>query len=122
VIEGITFTLAKILSLASDSGVELNKLRVTGGGNRSAFWRQLQADVYQRPVSTTSSEDGGGAFGAALLAGVGAGVFHDVAAACERCVREVVTASPHGQLEPQLIASMQAFDEAYPRLRGLWHA
>ncbi|MFN0125904.1 MAG: FGGY-family carbohydrate kinase [Verrucomicrobiales bacterium] len=67
-------------------GAVLGELRITGGGERSAFWNQLKADVLQMPI--VQIERGGGApMGAAMLAGVGVGIFADAAAAAERWVR-----------------------------------
>ena len=82
VVEGVTFGLGEILDLARSIGVPVECARLTGGGNRSAFWRQMQADVFRCPVETTNSDEGGAALGAALLGGVGAGVWPGVAEAC----------------------------------------
>ncbi len=61
-------------------------MRLGGGGARSALWRQIQADVYGYPVEIVEAEEGA-AYGAALLAGVGAGVWKTVDAACDGVVR-----------------------------------
>lgn len=86
VIEGVTFTLAEILDIVRGIGVGASSVRLGGGGARSAFWRQMQADVYGLPVSLPTTEEGP-AYGAALLAGVGAGVWPSAAAACDACIR-----------------------------------
>lgn len=87
VIEGVTFGMGQILDLVRGLGVEVESVRLGGGGARSALWRQLQADVYRCRVATMDTEEGP-AFGAALLAGVGAGVFPNVAEACRTAVHE----------------------------------
>ena len=61
-------------------------MRLGGGGARSALWRQIQADVYGRPVEIVEAEEGA-AYGAALLAGVGGGVWRTVDEACDAVVR-----------------------------------
>lgn len=93
VIEGVTYTMAEILGIVRDAGVEVRSVRLGGGGAKSRFWRQLQADCYGVPVATTNTEQGP-AFGAALLAGVGAGVWRSAAEATGACVREVERIEP----------------------------
>lgn len=87
VIEGVTFGMGQILDLARGLGVRVESVRLGGGGARSALWRQMQADVYRCRVAIMDTEEGP-AFGAALLAGVGAGVFSDVAEASRTAVHE----------------------------------
>jgi xylulokinase len=120
VIEGITFSMGQIIELAQSCGVTIHTLRATGGGNRSAFWRQLQADVYGCVLETTTSEDGGGAYGAALLAATGTGLFKDVAAACRTCVRPSGTTQPSGKSSPALNESRQIHGQMYSKLKGTW--
>lgn len=77
VMEGVVFSLRDSLEIMGERGVPVEEVRATGGGGRSALWRQLQADVYGAPIRRTVSEEGP-AYGAALLAGVAAGVYRDV--------------------------------------------
>ncbi|HSS93071.1 MAG TPA: xylulokinase [Candidatus Dormibacteraeota bacterium] len=81
VMEGVTYSLKDCLDLMTELGLTAKEVRATGGGARSPFWRQLQADVFGLPIHRTSAEEGP-AFGAALLAGVAAGAYSDVGAAC----------------------------------------
>jgi len=81
VMEGVTYSLADCLQLMSDRGVVVDHVRAVGGGARSRLWRQMQADVFGVPVRRTTVDEGP-AYGAALLAGVTAGVFKDVGEAC----------------------------------------
>ena len=80
VLEGVTFALRDSLTILQELGMSPNQLLLTGGGARSPFLRQLQAEVFGLPVSTVNREEGP-AYGAALLAAVGAGAFADVASA-----------------------------------------
>jgi len=80
VLEGITFGLCDSLDLLRESGVQPREIRISGGGARSAVWRQLLADVFGQAVTTCDSPHGA-AMGAALLGGVGAGLFADVPSA-----------------------------------------
>jgi xylulokinase len=94
VIEGVTFNMAAILDLMRSTGVPVSSVRLSGGGNRSQLWRQLQADCYNAPVITTNSDEGGSALGAALLAGVGAGLWPAVQAACRATIQTRETLAP----------------------------
>jgi xylulokinase len=80
VLEGVSFALRDSLSILQELGHSPKELLLTGGGARSAFIRQLQADVYGIPVTTVNREEGP-AYGAALLAAVGVGAFSDLAEA-----------------------------------------
>ena len=82
VLEGITFGLRDSFELirASEAGKAIDQIRVSGGGAKSPLWRQIMADVLGNPLVTVEALEGA-AYGAALLAGVGAGIWPDVAAA-----------------------------------------
>lgn len=93
VMEGVVYSLRDGLEIMRDLGLAIDDVRATGGGGRSAFWRQMQADVYGKPVATLNAEEGP-AFGAALLAGVGAGAWASVPEACAATIRETETIDP----------------------------
>src|SRR6185295_7778984 len=78
------------LDLIENLGIAVRSVRVSGGGARSAFWRQLLADILGKPVVTLETQEGS-AYGAALLAMVGTGECASVAEACRATVREVET-------------------------------
>jgi sugar (pentulose or hexulose) kinase len=85
-LEGIALAFADSVEILRDLGLEATLVRATGGGARSAWWLQLHADVAGLPVEVVE-QDEPGAFGAAILAGVGAGVHADVSTAAARLVR-----------------------------------
>jgi xylulokinase len=85
VIEGITFGMTDQILKMRSLGISMSEVRCAGGGSKSRFWRQLQADCYQAKTVTVDTENAS-AFGAALLAGVGAGVWDSVEEACENTV------------------------------------
>ncbi len=93
VIEGVGFGLLDALKLVREAGVETQSVRVSGGGATSPLWRQILATQFGVPVVTLAAQHGA-SFGAALLAGVGAGVFSDVGAACDTAVRIADMTSP----------------------------
>jgi xylulokinase len=81
VLEGVAFSLCQIVDLFRAMGIDAATARIGGGGGRSPLWRQMLADLLRIPMATTATEDGP-AFGAALLAGVGAGIWPSVVSAC----------------------------------------
>jgi len=114
VLEGICFALRDSVSILQELGMTLDRLLLTGGGAKSAFVRQLQADVYGLPVTVVNREEGP-AFGAALLAAVGAGAFPDLATAAK------TTLSRGAFTQPDL-ATNRAYDAPYARFRAAYPA
>ncbi len=112
IMEGVAFSLRDTFSLFAELGIPVTRIRLGGGGARSPLWRQIQADVYGHPVELLAAEEGG-AFGAALLAAVGAGAWPNVEAACAATVHVA------HQVEPKYTAVM---DDAYERFRRLYPA
>jgi xylulokinase len=110
--EGVVFALRDGLTLLHELGVPITTIRVTGGGARHTLWRQLQADIYGAPVEQLAADEGP-AYGAALLAGVGAGHYRDLAEAVDLAVR------PAG-LTPPDNAHVQRYDELYATYRTLY--
>src|SRR5205814_9102469 len=91
VLEGVCFALLVSLTILQELGLAAGHLLLTGGGAKSAFIRQLQADVFGLPVTTVNREEGG-AYGAALLAAVGTGAFPDLKTAAQRTLtRQALT-------------------------------
>jgi xylulokinase len=86
VMEGVVFSLAEGLELMRDLGAQVDQVIASGGGTKDPLWLQLQADVFGMDVRTTQTPEAA-AFGAALIAGVGVGVFENVVAACDRGVK-----------------------------------
>jgi xylulokinase len=114
VLEGVAFGLRDSLELVRDLGVRPEVGRASGGGARSRLWLEIVASVLGLPIERTVVEEGS-AYGAALLAGVGAGVFADVHEAVERCVRV------RDRIEPN--AAWQAvYEQEYVRFRALYPA
>jgi xylulokinase len=116
VVEGVTFGLADSLRLVRDLGIRIDEVRAVGGGARSAVWRQMLADVFQTEITLINSSEGG-AFGVALLAGVGTGVWRDTRQACDATLKVTTRVEP-----TQDAAVRRRYAEAYARYRELYPA
>jgi xylulokinase len=92
-LEGVTFGMRDALEIMSQMGIAISEIRASGGGARSSFWRQLQADIYNRPIVLTNAAEGP-AYGVALLAGVGTGVWATVEEACKASIRRTQSIKP----------------------------
>ncbi|HTE18087.1 MAG TPA: FGGY-family carbohydrate kinase, partial [Armatimonadota bacterium] len=86
VLEGVAYGLRDSFEILGEMGVPIREVRASGGGARSLLWRQIQADVTGRE-HVTINVDEGPAFGVALLAGVGTGVWSSVAEACRATIQ-----------------------------------
>jgi len=121
ILEGVAFSLKDTLTIFKELGIPVRAIRVGGGGARSPLWRQIQADVYGQAVETVQAEEGA-AYGAALLAGVGAGVWPSVDAACDAVVR-VAKRTPTDQEATRVMQeSYGHYRRIYPALRSIFPA
>jgi xylulokinase len=117
-LEGLTFELRNNLDLLRDLGVSINELHAVGGGAKSDLWLQLKADICQIPLRVPQVTEAA-CLGAALLAGVAAGVYTDYEAAVEQTVQL------HRRIEPQTDncaaydKKYQLYRQVYPTLIGL---
>ena len=118
VLEGVAYGLRDSLGLLRALGVEPSVGRVSGGGARSELWVRIVASVLGLPLELTES-DAGAAFGAALLAGVRAGVFADAGEAVSRCVRVSGRVEPDPAWAEAYEAGYRRFADLYPALRPL---
>jgi xylulokinase len=112
--EGIAYGMRDQLELLRALGVNPAEAVVTGGATNSAVWRQLTTDIMGIPLYTINTTEGS-AFGAAILAAVGARAFADVPAACKQMVRRVETTQPDS-------TGAAEYERLYPAFRGLYAA
>jgi xylulokinase len=114
VLEGVAFGLRDSFELIKGVGLKkITQVRITGGGAKNPLWRQIIADVLDTSIYSVDSEEGA-AFGAALLAAAGAGVYPSVAAACEEAVHLVDETKPSN--------AVASYDGLYARYRELYPA
>ena len=118
ILEGVAFSLKDTLTIFNELGIPVRAIRVGGGGARSPLWRQIQADVYGQPVETVQAEEGA-AYGAALLAGVGAGVWPSVDAACDAVVHVAKRTPPDPSAVIVMRESYAKYRRIYPALRSI---
>ena len=116
VLEGITFAMHDVLSILRDRGVATEQIRLSGGGAKSAFWRQLQADVYGTECVTVNSDEGP-AYGVALLAAVATGRFADIGEACESAISVTNTVRPDAARRKLYKKLHQQYQRLYPALK-----
>ncbi len=86
ILEGACFEVRKNIEVMRELGLEFEEVRITGGATRSPLWNQIQADIYNIPVAKGSVEEAT-SLGAAILAGVGVGIFKSVSDAAETMVQ-----------------------------------
>jgi xylulokinase len=115
VVEGVSLGLNDSLEIMRGLGIPAEQIRASGGGARSPFWRQILADVFDAEIVTLAAEEGA-AYGAALLAAVGAEVFPTVQAAAEQTVQLVDTAYP-GPNQPAYGRLIPRYQALYPLLK-----
>jgi len=118
ILEGVAFSLRDTFEIFKEMNVPVEEIRLGGGGARSKLWRQIQADVYGHVVKTVEAEEGA-AYGAALLAGVGAGAWPSVDAACDAVVRIKSAVEPNPEAVEALARPYRIFRLLYPALQPL---
>lgn len=121
VLEGVAFSLRDSLEIFKASGIEINSIRLGGGGAKSPLWRQIQADVYGKPVEIIEADEGA-AFGAAILAGVGVGAWKSVDEACEKTIRVVETIEPNAESAEKLNQNYEGYKLLYAALKPFTQA
>jgi xylulokinase len=113
VLEGVSFGLRDSLELMRALGIPTTQVRASGGGARSKLWRQILADVFDAEIVTVNITEGA-AYGAALLAGVGVGIYRDVESACDAVIKTTSSDQPS--------EAKSIYAKYYPRYRALYPA
>ena len=120
IMEGITYSLADCNEILRSLGTRVEHMRVCGGGSKSPLWRQIMADLYECEVITLLREEGP-AFGAAILAGAGTGVFADLREASKRFAQTGKTVLPISE-EVELYKKYHAlYDSLYEHMNEDFH-
>jgi xylulokinase len=119
ILEGVAFSLRDTFTLFDEMKVAVNRIRLGGGGARSPLWRQIQANVYGHEVEIVEAEEGA-AYGAAILAGVGAGMWKSVDEACAAVVRVAKTLKTQPAAVTVMNASYAAYRRVYPATKSIF--
>lgn len=114
VLEGVAYSLQDTFTLFHELGIPVSGIRLGGGGARGPLWRRIQAGIYGHPVEVLVAEEGG-AFGCALLAGVGAGHWDNLDKACAQALRVAERVEPEA-------ADLAAYKTGYEKWRKLYPA
>jgi xylulokinase len=117
VLEGVAYSLRDCLALFREVGVPTSHVRASGGGARSPLWRRILADVFNVPVATLAVAEGP-AYGAALLAAVGAGIYPSVPEACDATLHEAERLDPDPAASATYEAGYAVYRALYPALKG----
>jgi len=121
VMEGVVFTQRQNLDVHRDMGIEFNEIYATGGGGTSPLWRQMIADVLELPVVTIQNREGP-ALGAAILAGVGTGLYPNVPEACKRVIKVNAPQNPIASNVKKYAPYYKLFCDLYPSMKDGFQA
>ena len=121
VMEGATFAMNDVVSVLRGRGLPIRQIRLSGGGARSAFWRQLQADIYGTTCTTINAAEGP-AYGVAILAAVGTGAYRSVPEACKAAIKITRTIPPKAAMKKLYASYYSRYTELYPALKDQFAA
>jgi xylulokinase len=115
VFEGVAYAMRDSLEIMRDMGVPITEVRASGGGARSPFWRQMQADVNAASLVTINVDEGP-AYGAAILATVATGLYDTVEQACDAIIHVTDTCAPDAERTAQYDQWFAEYQAAYTAL------
>lgn len=120
VLEGVCFNLRIILEAFEEQGVNIENIRVIGGGAKGRLWRDMMASVYGKPILVPEYLMEATSFGAAIAAGVGVGIYRDFSIA-EKLVRITEVHNPNIALYEKYSLMYEYFKKLYSTLVPLYH-
>lgn len=116
-LEGVSYSQKDCLDIIEGMGVPLSSVRLSGGGAKSPFWRQMFADIFAKRVVTLETQEGS-AYGAALLALVGTGAYASVPEACRVAIHETESIEP--QSGTPYARGHEIYQSLYPALKNFF--
>ena len=116
--EGVVYEMRLNYEALSGSGIRFTKLHATGGGARSKVWMQMKADVLNLPITALKTVDAG-TVGCAMLTGIAAGLFTDLADAASHMVQEMETYVPREEMHVQYEKIYERYKQVYQAVRPL---
>jgi xylulokinase len=120
-LEGITLNLRVILEAFEEQGAKVEAMRVIGGGARGRVWRQIMADVYDKPILRPVLLEEATSLGAALAGGIGVGLFKDFSTA-EKLTPILDTVQPNPAVKPLYDQLYKIFNQSYEAFIPLYDA
>jgi xylulokinase len=117
----VSFSLRDVLDLILQAGINPERVHLSGGGSASAVWRQILADVFERPVTTLDYSEDAGAIGAAIVAGVQAGVWASATQAA-RLIHTRTVDEPQAANAAVYRRSFTVYTALYPALKSSFDA
>ena len=120
ILEGVAFSLRDSLEIFRELGIPVEQIRASGGGSRNFLWRQIQADLFGKELVTLRTSEGS-AFGAALLAGVGAGIYASVEESAVEAIQVKERMAPKPDIAKVYDRYYQVYRSLYPALKELSH-
>jgi len=120
VLEGVAYGLKDSFTLIQNAGLErIVQVRASGGGTRGELWRKILAAVLESDLVMVNTAEGA-AFGAALLAGTGAGVWLDVPSACRKTIQITGQTVPNAMELDIYRQGYAVYRDLYPTLRPIF--
>jgi xylulokinase len=116
ILEGVSYSQKDGLEIIASLGAHPSLVRLSGGGAKSTFWTQLFADIFNTRVATLATQEGS-AYGAALLALVGTGVYASAVDVCRAAIAEVTSMDPDARSAAEYAKRYALYTSAYPALK-----
>ncbi len=119
VLEGVAFALRDSFEITKNLGVNLERIRINGGGAKSPLWCKIIANVLNVKVDKINSEEGP-AFGAAILAAVGCGKYASVEEAAGKLIKVIDTTEQDPEIVKLYNQKYEVFKQLYPTLKDMF--
>lgn len=116
VLEGVAFSLEHNLRTAAETGIHVDTLNAMGGASNSVLWTQIKADVTGKTIRVPSS-DTATTLGAAILAGVGCGIYGSYGEAVNRTIRMTRVQEPNPENKAVYDRAMERYLRLYEDLK-----
>ena len=121
VLEGVAYSFRDCLDIIKDLGTEIREIRATGGGAQSKLWLNIMTNVSGEPIVTMEAEQGGAAFGAAILGSIGAKIFGNLKEACTKLVKTRAPLEPDKKEKILYDKYFRFFRSLYPLLKDSYN-
>ena len=120
-LEGVSYSQKDCLEIIEQMGASVESVRVSGGGARSPFWRQMLADIFAKRVVVLETQEGS-AYGAALLALVGTGAYASVRELCHAAIHEIDSVAPRSPEQQLYARGHKSYQSLYPALQPFYRS